>query len=57
MHRDESDGRGSEIFKIRPRERWRWRGGNEMQPVAENVGCRPAHFEKKRPYGAKMTLC
>jgi hypothetical protein len=25
MHRDESDGRCSEIFKIRPRERWRWR--------------------------------
>ena len=32
-------------------------GGNEMQPVAENGGCRPAHFEKKGAIGAKMTLC
>ena len=32
-------------------------GGNEMQPVAKNGGCSPAHFKKKRPTGAKMTLC
>ena len=32
-------------------------GGNEMQPVAENGGCSPAHLKKKRPAGAKMTLC
>jgi hypothetical protein len=30
---------------------------NEIQPGAENEGCSPAHFEKKRPTGANMTLC
>jgi hypothetical protein len=33
------------------------RDGGGMQPVAENGGCSPAHFKKKRPTGAKMTLC
>jgi hypothetical protein len=53
MHRDESDGRCSEIFKIRPRERWRWRETMKCSLLQKMEDVALPIFKKRGQLGLK----